>query len=101
MTQSPYDFTPTPPAHPSSTAAFALGLIGLVGALFCGGLTLLVSPFAWAVGNKAVREIDLTPGSFSGREMAMAGKVMGIVGTVLLVVGVVAFAIFVAWFVSL
>src|SRR6478609_5822680 len=52
-----YNFSPTPPAHSSATTAMALGLIGLVGILFCGGITLILSPFAWAIGGKAVREI--------------------------------------------
>ncbi|GAA4377378.1 hypothetical protein [Nocardioides caricicola] len=96
-----YNFTPQPPAHNSATTAMALGLIGLIGLLFCGGLTLILSPFAWAIGGKAVREIDANPGAYSGREQAFAGKVMGIIGTVLLVLGVLAFALFIGWVVTL
>lgn len=87
--QSPYSWTPKPPEHPSATTAMVLGIIGLVGILVCGGLTLVVSPFAWVIGGRALREIDAEPGRYSGREMASAGRVMGIVGTGLLVVGVV------------
>jgi len=92
-----YAFTPRPPAHNSATTAMALGLIGLIGMLFCGGLTLVLSPFAWAIGSKAVREIDANPGAYSGREQAFAGKVMGIIGTVLLVLGVLVVAAFIVW----
>src|SRR5690349_15633434 len=83
-----YAFTPQPPPHSSATTAMALGLISLIGLLFCAGITLVLSPFAWAIGSKAVREIDANPGAYSGREQAFAGKVMGIIGTVLLVLGV-------------
>jgi hypothetical protein len=66
-----------------------LGIIGLAGLVFCGGLTLVLSPAAWIVGAKAVREIDASPGQYTGRDRANAGKIMGIIGTVLLVLSVV------------
>mgnify|MGYP005828117639 CR=1 FL=1 len=93
-----YDLSPTPPQHPTSTSAMALGLIGLIGVLFCAGVTLLVSPFAWALGTRAIREIDADPTAYSGREMAMAGKIMGIIGTVLLILAVIALVLVVAFF---
>ena len=96
----PYGYaTPTPPAHGSATTAMSLGLIGLIGILTCAGVTLLLSPFAWAIGSKTVREIDADPDSYSGREMAVAGKVMGIIGTVLLILAVLVFVAFVVFFV--
>jgi uncharacterized protein DUF4190 len=76
--------------HPSATTAMVLGIIGLVGILLCGGITLVLSPAAWVVGAKAVREIDASPGRYGGRDRAQAGKIMGIIGTVLLVLAVVA-----------
>jgi hypothetical protein len=78
------------PDEPSATTAMVLGIIGLVGIMFCGGLTLVLSPFAWAIGRKSVREIDANPGRYAGRDRANAGKIMGIIGTVLLVIGIVA-----------
>ncbi|MDP3891444.1 DUF4190 domain-containing protein [Nocardioides sp.] len=81
---------PVAPAHPSATTAMVLGLVALVGALFTCGLTLVIGPFAWAVGGKAVREIDQSPGQFSGREQANAGKIMGVISTVLLVLSLLA-----------
>jgi hypothetical protein len=78
------------PDHPSATTAMVLGIIGLVGIALCGGLTLVLSPAAWIVGAKAVREIDAVPGRYAGRDRAQAGKVMGIIGTVLLALGIVA-----------
>lgn len=82
---------PPAPNHPSATTAMVLGIISLVGILACAGVTLVLSPFAWAIGGKAVKEIDAAPpGTYSGRDQANAGRIMGIVGTILLVLGVVA-----------
>jgi hypothetical protein len=78
------------PEEPAATTSLVLGIIGLVGIMFCGGLTLLLSPFAWAIGRKSVREIDANPGRYSGRDKANAGKIMGIIGTFFLVIGIVA-----------
>ncbi len=78
------------PDHPSATTALVLGIVGLVGIALCGGITLVLSPFAWVIGGRAVREIDAEPGRYAGRDRANAGRIMGIIGTVLLVLGVVA-----------
>ena len=79
---------PTPANHPSATTALVLSLIGLAGVAFCGGITLVLSPFAWRTGARAVREIDANPGMYGGRDQANAGRIMGIIGTVLLVIGI-------------
>ncbi len=78
---------PALPNHPSATTALVLSLIGLAGIAFCGGITLVLSPFAWRLGTKSVREIDANPGVYGGRDQANAGRIMGIIGTVLLVLG--------------
>jgi hypothetical protein len=78
------------PDHPSATASLVLGIVSLVGVVLCGGLTLLLAPFAWGVGSRALRAIDASPGQFGGREKASAGRIMGIIGTVLLVLGILA-----------
>jgi hypothetical protein len=98
--QSPYGVPYQPayaggmmPDHPSATTSMVLGIIGLVGILTCGGITLVLSPFAWAIGAKSVREIDAQPGRFGGRDKAQAGKWMGIIGTVLLALGIVLLAL--------
>jgi hypothetical protein len=83
------------PEHPSATTAMVLGIVGLVGIAFCGGLTLVVSPFAWVIGRRAVREIDAEPGRYSGRDKANAGKIMGMIGTILLALGVLAIGAFI------
>ena len=96
--QQPYGATPgygypgQPPAnHPSATTALVLALIGLVGIALCGGITLVLSPFAWRMGARAVREIDANPGMYAGRDQANAGRIMGLIGTVLLGLAVLAF----------
>lgn len=91
----------TVPDHPSATTAMVLGIVSLVGIAFCGGLTLVLAPAAWAVGAKSVRQIDASPGQFAGRDRAQAGKIMGIIGSVLLVLGIVAILAFVALVVSI
>lgn len=87
--------TPAAPNHPSATTAFVLSLIGLAGLAFCGGITLVLSPFAWRIGAKAVSEIDASPGTYGGRDQANAARIMGIIGTVLLVLGIVVIVLFV------
>ncbi len=78
------------PDEPSATTAMVLGIVGLVGIALCGGITLVLSPFAWAIGRKSVREIDANPGRYGGRDRANAGKIMGIIGTVFLLIGIAA-----------
>ena len=101
--QQPYGATPgygfpgqAPANHPSATTALVLGLIGLVGIALCGGITLVLSPFAWRMGARAVREIDANPGMYAGRDQANAGRIMGLIGTVLLGLAVLAFVAAVA-----
>ena len=94
--QQPYAYKPPVPKHPSATTAMALGIVGLAGVLACGGVTLVVSPFAWVIGARAVREIDAAPpGAVGGREEANAGRIMGIIGTVLLILAALAVIAFV------
>jgi len=92
--QQPYPgFRPAAPSHPSAVTAMVLGIIGLVGVPLCAGLTLVLSPFAWAIGSRAVKEIDAAPpGTYTGREQANTGRIMGIVGTILLIVAILALA---------
>lgn len=99
--QQPYAYKPPVPKHPSATTAMALGIVGLAGILACGGVTLVVSPFAWVIGGRAVREIDAAaPGTVGGREEANAGRIMGIIGTVLLILAVLAVIAFIVLIVA-
>lgn len=90
--QAPYG-TPTyggqVASHPSATTAMVLGIGALVGMFVCG-VPVLLAPFAWMIGGRAVKEIDANPGRWSGREQAQAGRIMGMIGTGLLVLGTIA-----------
>lgn len=79
---------------PGATASLVLGIIGLAGLAVCG-LLLVLSPFAWYYGNRALEEIELSGRTLGGHGNAKAGQVMGIIGTVLLVIGLVGLVVFV------
>lgn len=64
--------------QPQATLALVLGIAGLV----TGCLPL--SPFAWGIGHKSMREVDQSAGTLGGRGRAEAGMILGIVGTVFL-----------------
>ena len=78
--QPPYG--PPPPNHPQAITVLVLGILGLV---VCG----ILGPFAWVMGNGAVREIDASRGALGGRTEANVGRILGIVATALLIVGLV------------
>jgi hypothetical protein len=80
------------PEHPSANTGLVLGIIGLVGLFTCAGLTLVLSPFAWVISGRALRDIDASPGRYSGREKVSAARIMGMIGTALLALGVLAIA---------
>jgi uncharacterized membrane protein YjgN (DUF898 family) len=71
----PYAYPPRD--HPSSTTVLVLGILGLV-------VCQVLSPFAWVMGNRVVREIDASRGQLGGRSAANAGRICGIIGTALL-----------------
>jgi hypothetical protein len=76
------------PDHPRATAAFAVGIVSLVGAVFV--LPAALGPLAWYLGVSARRSIEREPGRWSGRGQATAGLVMGIVASAVLALLVVA-----------
>ena len=82
MPQQPMQpqYGPPPPNHPQAITVLVLGILGLV---VCG----ILGPFAWVMGNRAVREIDASRGAFGGRTEANVGRILGIVATALLIVG--------------
>lgn len=104
--QNPYGQPPYPPPpyqpytqyasqdHPKATTALVLGLVGVVGGMMCG-LPLLVSPFAWATGVKARREIRQANGQLGGDGSATAGMVLGIIGSVLLALALIVIVVLV------
>lgn len=75
-----------PQNHPRATTALVLGIVGIVCCEF-------VAPFAWAIGKKAVSEIDASGGQYGGRGQAQAGYILGIIGTVLLILGLLFFVV--------
>jgi hypothetical protein len=77
------------PNHPQAGLALGLGLGAVVGALLCG-VPLLLSPFAWAIGHRARKEIRESGGQYDGDGMAQTGMILGIIGTVLLALVIVA-----------
>lgn len=88
-------WTPPPPTHPNAVPALIVSIVSLV---VCGGV---ISPLAWYLGSKAVKEIDENPQRYSGRAEANAGKIIGIIGTVLLILGVFFFVLFFVFIVVL
>ncbi len=82
----PPPYGPPPMNHPRTTTVLVLGILSLV---VCG----VLGPFAWSMGNRALREIDasqLTAQPLGGRETVNVGRILGIVATVLLVLGLLA-----------
>jgi hypothetical protein len=86
-----YSYAPVRPMQQQATLAMALGIAGLVvGVFLTCGIGLLMSPFAWAIGRKSLREIEDSRGELDGESQARIGMVTGIVGTVLLGLAVLA-----------
>ncbi|WP_307589300.1 DUF4190 domain-containing protein [Nocardia arizonensis] len=75
-----YGYAP-PPDHPQATTILILGILSLVVCGVCG-------PFAWSMGNKALKEIDASGGAIGGRGNVKAGYICGIIGTIGLIIGV-------------
>jgi hypothetical protein len=65
------------PDHPKAVTALILGTLGLI-------TCQVMSPFAWAIGKKAVAEIDASGGRIGGRGQAQAGYILGVIGSVVL-----------------
>jgi hypothetical protein len=72
----------TAPDHPRATAAFAVGIVSLVGAVFV--LPAALGPVAWFLGVSARRSIEREPHRWGGRGQATAGMVMGIIASAVL-----------------
>ena len=87
MTQLPQADV-TVPDHPRATAAFAVGIVSLLGAVLV--LPAALGPLACYLGVSARRSIDREPHRWGGRGQATAGLVMGIIASGVLVVLAVA-----------
>lgn len=83
--QQPYYPQPYGPVqdHPQATLVLILGILSIV-------ICSLIGPFAWAIGKRAVREIDASGGTLGGRTQAQVGYIMGMIVTILMIIGVVA-----------
>ncbi len=73
--------------HPQGTTVLVLGILSLV---VCG----VLGPFAWSMGNKAVKEMDAQPGVvWTNRGNVTAGRICGMISSIILIVGLVAVVI--------
>ena len=75
---------PYPPAtveHPQGTTILVLGIIGV--------FVSIVAPFAWIMGNKAMKEIRSSGVAYANEQNVNIGRILGMVFTILLIIGVV------------
>ena len=80
--------------HPEGTTILVLGILSLV---VCGPL----GPFAWAKGNRALKEMDSQPHTiWTNRGQVRAGQICGIVSSCLLIVSAAFFVLFLAILIS-
>ena len=84
---APPPFNAPRPDHPQTTTILVLGICGLV-------LCQVLGPFAWSMGNRALREIDASQGQLGGRDTVNVGRILGMVATALLVLGILALVFF-------
>ncbi|MEV0298130.1 DUF4190 domain-containing protein [Nocardia sp. NPDC050710] len=68
-----------PVEHPNATAVLWLG----AASIFCCGA---LGPVAWALGKRALDQIEDSGGAFGGRAQVLVGYILGIIGTVLMVI---------------
>ncbi|WP_174184856.1 DUF4190 domain-containing protein [Nocardia barduliensis] len=70
--------------HPNATAVLFLGAASV---LCCG----VLGPVAWALGRRALDQIEESGGAFSGRAQVMVGYILGVIGTILMIIFAVLF----------
>ncbi|MFI9505891.1 DUF4190 domain-containing protein [Nocardia sp. NPDC052566] len=76
---------PGPPVeHPNATAVLFLGAASL---LCCG----VLGPVAWALGKRALDQIEESGGAYGGRTQVIVGYTLGVIGTILMIVLAVLF----------
>ncbi|MFF2553094.1 DUF4190 domain-containing protein [Nocardia sp. NPDC058058] len=68
-----------PTEHEHATAVLLLGALSV----FCCGA---LGPVAWALGRRALNDIEASGGAYGGRVQVVVGYVLGIIGTILMVV---------------
>jgi hypothetical protein len=72
-------YGPPPQSHPNGTTILVLGILSLV-------ICSVIGPFAWSMGNKALREIDGSGYFYENRGHVQAGRICGIISTILLII---------------
>jgi hypothetical protein len=78
----PYDgYAPPTGNHPQGTLILVLGIAGF---LVAG----IISPVAWVLGSRAMKDIRATGSHPANEQLIVVGRILGIVGTVLLILGV-------------
>jgi hypothetical protein len=87
----PSYYGPPPQNHPNGTTILVLGILSLVVCTFIG-------PFAWSMGNRALREIDESGYYYDNRGSVQAGRICGIISSamLILVLGLVVFVFMLA-----
>lgn len=70
-----------PQEHPQGTVVLVLGILG-----FLVGVT---APFAWYLGNKAMKEVRASGTSYSNEQQINIGRILGMVVTLLYAIGLV------------
>ncbi|MEU1392570.1 MULTISPECIES: DUF4190 domain-containing protein [unclassified Nonomuraea] len=78
----PSYYGPPPQSHPNGTTILVLGILSLV---VCG----ILGPFAWSMGNKALKEIDGSGYAYDNRGAVQAGRICGMIASILLILGAV------------
>ncbi|MFE3027469.1 DUF4190 domain-containing protein [Nocardia tengchongensis] len=69
----------SPVEHEHATAVLLLGALSV----FCCGA---LGPIAWALGRRALNDIEAGEGRFGGRVQVVVGYVLGVIGTCLMVI---------------
>lgn len=75
-----------PVEHPHATAVLFLGALSVL----CCGLT---GPVAWALGKRALDQIEESGGAYGGHTQVVVGFILGVIGTVLMIVMAVLFLV--------
>lgn len=68
-----------PVEHPQATMILFLGALSI---LCCG----IAGPVAWALGRRALDQIEESGGAFGGRAQVLVGYVLGVIGTIFMVI---------------
>ncbi len=83
-TPNPYGEQPygvAPQEYPQGTTVLVLGILGF--------FVAVTAPFAWYLGNKAMKEIRTSGVSYTNEQQVNIGRILGMVFTILYVVGLV------------